>query len=223
MKRTVSREKRVLLVVNSLAEHGENRFHWLYHFIETAGVEIAKRLLTRHYRCIYFLRDQRATLAAFLNTVNKLSRDSSTEALDLFLQLHGEPGRLHFYDQWVSTKWLREEIKKSVRRDCLRLVYNTSCYGDSHSADLLKAGFKASVGSRRVNANAGSEYPIFCRNWSSARFLRNRNLTVKELIGKADLPKPRRISDRIASRYFKDVDSTKVLRGNGSITINSSP
>ncbi|MBW6464373.1 MAG: hypothetical protein K0B84_09370 [Firmicutes bacterium] len=221
MKRTVSREKRVLLVVNCLAEHGDSRFRWLYHFIETAGAEIAKRFLTRHYRCIYFLRDQRATLAAFLNIVNKLSLDSSTEALDLFLQLHGEPGRLHFYDQWVSARRLRAEIKRVVNRDCLRLVYNTSCYGDSHSADLLKAGFKASVGSRRVNANAASEYPIFCRNWPSARFLRKRTLTVQELVRKADLPKPRRISDRLASRYFKDVDSTKVLRGNGSITINS--
>jgi hypothetical protein len=146
MNKTVFKEKRVLLIVNCLAEHGDQRLRFLYQFIESAGVETARRLLERHYRQISVLRDREATHAAFLDRLKTLAEDKTIDAIDLFLQLHGEPGKVQFHDHWVSTMRLREEIKRAAGRDCLRLVYNTSCYGDTHSDDLLKAGFKVSIG-----------------------------------------------------------------------------
>jgi len=220
---TVLKDKRVLVIVNSLAQHGSSKIRWLYKFIESAGVETAVRLLAPYYHSIYVLRDQEATCAKFLYTLNELSVNPSIRAIDLFLQLHGQPGQLHFYDYRVSTRRLQEKIKRVASRDVLRLVYNTSCYGDTHSVHLLKAGFKVAIGSRRVNASAASEFPIFCCNWPGIGLSRKKVHTVKELIDKADLPGPRRISDKLASRYFKDVDSKKVVRGDGSVTINSIP
>jgi hypothetical protein len=221
VNRTVSKEKRVLLIVNCLAEHGDQRLRFLYQFIESAGVETARRLLERHYRQISVLRDREATHAGFLDRLKTLAEDKTIDAVDLFLQLHGEPGKVRFHDHWVSTMRLREEIKRAAGRDCLRLVYNTSCYGDTHSDDLLKAGFKVSVGARKVNASAAAEFPIFCRQWPGAGS--SKPLPVKELILKADLPKPRQVQDQLAGRYFSDVDSKKVVRGNGAVTIDMMP
>jgi hypothetical protein len=221
MNKTVFKEKRVLLIINCLAEHGDHRLRFLYQFIESAGVETARRLLERHYRQISVLRDKGATHAAFLAHLKTLAEDKTIDAVDLFLQLHGEPGKVRFYDHWVSTMRLCEEIKRVVERDCLRLIYNTSCYGDTHSDDLLKAGFKVSVGALKVNASAAAEFPIFCRQWPGLG--KSKPLTVKDLILKADLPKPRQLQDQLAARYFSDVDSKKVVRGNGAVTIDMMP
>lgn len=221
MQSAVLKDKRILVVVNSLVQHGNSKIRWLYKFIESAGVETAVRLLGPYYRGVYVLRDQKATYAKFLYTLKKISVNRSIEAIDLFLQLHGEPGRLYFYDYRVSTRRLEKEIKRAARRDILRLVYNTSCYGDTHSVHLLNAGFKVAIGSRRVNTSAASEFPIFCCNWPGTGLSREKIYTVNELIDKADLPGPRCISDQLASRYFKDVDSKKIVRGDGSVTINS--
>ena len=217
----VTREERVLLIVNCLADHGDERFHRLYKFIEKTGISLAECYLDQHYRSILTLKDLEATLSSFLSCLSNLADDQHTRALDLFFQLHGLKGKVRFFDQWVFSAELINEIRLIVKRDCLRLVYNTSCYGDSHSDDFLKAGFKVAVGSLKVNANAATEYPIFCRCWPGRRFGRKREMSISKLVRRADLLIPRLIQDRISGHFFKDVDSKKVIRGDSTITINT--
>lgn len=212
-------ERRVLLVVNCLAEHGDVRFRRLYKYLELAGVGVARRLLGRHYRAIYVLQDKGATRLGFLSLLQNLAADYRNDAVDLFFQVHGKPGRVRFFDQWVSTRVLGEYIKRTVLSDRLRLVYNLSCYGDSHSPGFLNAGFKVSVGARKINANAASEYPLFCRAWHKKKIGRPESLVVKDILRQADRTLPRRFQDRIAGRYFNDVDSKKLVRGDGNISI----
>jgi hypothetical protein len=219
----VSGEERVLLIVNCLAEHGDERFQYLYQFIEKTGISLAKRYLGHHYRSIITLKDQEANLSRFLSCLSNLADDPRNLALDLFLQLHGLKGEVRFFDQWVLTSRLSEEVRQVVKRDCLRLVYNTSCYGDSHSIDFLRAGFKVSVGPLKVNANAATEYPAFCRRWRGSRLIRSREMPVAEVVRRADRTLPRLIQDWVAGHYFKDVDSNKVIRGDGMVTINTMP
>jgi hypothetical protein len=217
----ITREKRVLLIVNCLAEHGDLRFRGLYEFIEKAGVEIAFRYLGRHYRLISVLKEQEAGLGDFLWLLQKLTTDSNNLAVDLFFQLHGLKHRVCFFDRWVSTNYLSRAVKEVVKKDCLRLLYNTSCYGDSHSAAFLRAGFRVAVGALKVNASSATEYPLFCNNWKGSSYSASRRaLPVAEVLRKADRPLPRRIQDRIAGRYFKDVDSKKILRGDTLVQIN---
>jgi hypothetical protein len=219
----VSREDRVLVIVNCLAEHGDSRFRRLYRFIERAGVSVARRYLSSHYRLVSVLKDQEATRAGFLSLLGNLAADQRIRAIDLFFQLHGLNGKVRFSDQWVFTSRLSEEIRQAVSGNCLRLVYNTSCYGDSHSADFLKAGFKVSVGSLKVNTNAATEYPVFCRLWRGSGLFRSREVSVAEIMRRADRPLLRRIQDWLAGRYFRDADSKKNIRGNGAVTIATRP
>ena len=212
-----------MLIVNCLAEHGDERFFRLYKFIENAGVSVAGRYLSRHYRLFTVLEDRDATLQGFLARLASLAADQRNLAIDLFFQLHGLEKKVRFYDQWILTSRLSEEVRQVVKKDCLRLVYNTSCYGDSHSTDFLRAGFKVSVGPLKVNANAATEYPAFCRLWSGSRLIRSREVPVAEVVRRADRTLHRLIQDRIAGHYFKDVDSKKVIRGDGMVTINTMP
>ncbi len=223
VKAIVPVERRALLVLNCLAEHGDARFRWLYEYIELAGVGVARRFLKRHYRAIYALQDKEATRLEFLSLLQSLTADYHNEAVDLFFQVHGKPGRVRFFDQWVSTHMLGEYIRRTAVPNRLRLVYNLSCYGDSHSPGFLNAGFRVSVGARKINANAGTEYPVFCRAWHGKTFGRPDGSVVNYIMRRADRTLPRRIQDRIASRYFNDVDSEKLIRGDGNISIYSMP
>jgi len=216
----IKREERVLLIINCLAEHGNKRFKRLYEFIETAGVDLAMRYLKGHYRQVIVMKEKEATLAAFLSCLQELSADRRNLAVDVFFQLHGLQRKVRFYDCWVSSFTLGREIRRVVARDCLRLLYNTSCYGDSHSDVFLKAGFRVSIGAMGINTNGATEYPLFCRLWPVSAYRKRRPLTVIEIMRRADRVLPRRIQDRIAGLYFSDVDSKKMIRGDRNIHIN---
>ncbi len=166
------------------------------------------------------MRDSQAGSNDFIEKLKGITDNYQNEAVDLFLQLHGEPGQLQFYDQRVLTGEFAERISNALHNNCLRMLYNTSCYGDSHSEDFLRAGFRVAVGSLKINASAATEYPIFCRLWGSTGIFRKNNITVKDLLARADLAGPRWIADRLAGRYFKAVDSSKIIRGNASLTIS---
>lgn len=216
----IKREERVLLIINCLAEHGDKRFKQLYEFIETAGVDLAMRYLKGHYRQISVLKEKEVTLSAFLSSLQELSADERNLAVDVFFQLHGLKRRVRFYDYWVSIFTLGREIRRVVARDCLRLLYNTSCYGDSHSDAFLKAGFRVSIGSMGINTNGATEYPLFCRLWPVSAYRRRRPLTVIKIMRRADRVLLRSIQDRIAGLYFKDADSKKIIRGDKNMHIN---
>lgn len=219
MSDSLIREKRILVVVNCLAEHGDRRFRRLYEFIELAGMDLARRFLGAHYREINALRDKEVTWSAFLERLQKISSRQGIEAVDLFFQLHGERGRVRFFDRWVSTVELGGEIRKVTSPGRLRLVYNLSCYGDSHSAAFLNAGFKTAIGALKVNTSAAVEYPLFCRLWPGTGRPPQEPLTVSEVLRRADRPLPRLAQDFIARRYFSDADSKKILKGNSTLTI----
>lgn len=216
-------DRRALLIVNCLAEHGDTRFRRLYEYIETAGIVVAKHYLHRSYGLITALKDKEATRLAFLSCLQRLLASRSFAAVDLFLELHGENGRVHFFDQWVSNDTIGQQLRELHGNERLRLVYNTSCYGNSHSPALIYGGFKVSVGSLKVNANAATEYPAFCRLWSDHGLGRKRGLTVNNVLRRADRNLSRLVQDKVTSRYFKDVDSRKIVQGDGSVSIKSNP
>ncbi|MBM4236318.1 MAG: hypothetical protein FJ152_07595 [Firmicutes bacterium] len=219
MSGSLVKEKRILVVVNCLAEHGDSRFRRLYEFIELAGVDLARRFLSAHYREISALRDKEVTWPAFLERLQKISSRQGIEAVDLFFQLHGERGRVRFFDRWVSAIELGREIKKITADGRLRLVYNLCCYGDSHSAAFLTAGFETAIGALKVNTSAAVEYPLFCKLWPGTGSTPKTPLPINEVLRRADRPLPRLVQDLIARRYFGDADSKKTLKGNSTLTI----
>jgi uncharacterized membrane protein YuzA (DUF378 family) len=77
----------------------------------------------------------------------------------------------------------------------------------------LGAGFNSSVGSVGVNSNSASEFPIVCELWgkgdkiSTAVYWGEMGYKAFDLIAKA--------------AGFKDANSDKNVRGNGSLRIDS--
>ncbi len=219
MSGLVTRDKRILLVANCLAEHGDSRFRRLYEFIELAGVDFARRFLGAHYREVNSLRDNEATWPAFLQWLATTGGRQEIEAVDLFFQLHGVQGRVRFFDRWVSAAEMGSKIKKAVAPGRLRLVYNLCCYGDSHSAAFLNAGFDTAIGALKVNTSAAVEYPLFCRLWPGRGSSPETSPAIGEVLRRADRPLPRLVQDLVARRYFGDTDSKKTLKGKNTLTI----
>ena len=219
----INKEQRTLIIVNCLAEHGDRRLKKLYRFIEHAGIDVAKRFLGSHYRVLSVLRDEEATWPVFLDRINKLSNEQGVKVIDLFFQLHGKPEKVRFFDRWVPVNQMGQGIGRTVSPGRLRLVYNLCCYGDSHSGSFINAGFKTAIGSLRINANAALEYPSFCRLWAKTGLESNQLLNISEVLRRADRPTTRCFQDFLAKRYFDDVDSKKIIRGNKLIKISDVP
>lgn len=214
---TVNKNQRVLLIVNELAKYGGAQWRPLYKFIEESGVSVGKTFLGGAYSEISVLRGSSAKRSTFLSRLRTLTNRSGVRSVDLFLQLHGASEHVWFYDGKISTAALRDAILAENLPDRLRLVYNTSCYGDSHSTHLIQAGFETAVGSSKVNANAAVEYPVFCMQWAAGQ-------TVKQLLPVADNPTARSAQDFTATTMgFNDVNSRKLIKGRNTLKISTAP
>ena len=212
---SATKSQRILLIVNNLVAHGDPKWKPLYSFLEESGIAVGNAVLGGSYKQVSTLKGTAATRTAFLNRLKTLATTAGVKAVDLFLQLHGAPGKVWFHGGEVSTAQLRQDIVALGLPNRLRLVYNTSCYGDSHSADLIGAGFRTAIGSKKVNANAGVEYPTFCSLWAAGS-------TAQSAISTADAPLSRAAQDAAAKQLgFADADSQKVVRGLKSLKISS--
>lgn len=219
----INKEQRILYIINCLAEHGDKRLARLYNFIELAGVDLAKFFLGSQYRSLHIIKGNEASWASFLNGFRKLKTEEKVKAVDLFFQMHGKPSAVRFIDRWLSLRKMGEELSQVADPNQLRLIYNLSCYGDSHAEMFLAAGFKASVGALKINSSAAIEYPTFCRLWAKSGIDSGKMLSLHEIVCRSDRPTVRQLQDSIAKRYFNDVDSTKVIRGNEFIKISDLP
>ena len=213
----VSKSQRVLIIVSYLSP--KNKFNF-YNFVEASGIATAKLILNSKYSCIEVLKDANATKDKFLSKVSTYAAKSSIKAIDVIMMTHGNDKKLYFYDASQSSKdiavkssTLKTDIRALKNYQKLRLLYSTACFGDSHSDDFLAAGFNASVGAIGVNSNSASEFPIVCELWgkgdkiSTAVYWGEMGHKAFDLIAKA--------------AGFKDANSDKNVRGNGSIRIDS--
>ena len=99
-------------------------------------------------------------------------------------------------------------------------MYSTCCFGDSHSADFIAAGFDSAIGSKKVNANAAVEFGPLLSLWQF-------DFKLSDCLAPTIPPTP--AADAAASLYGQTantswknaVDSTKVLRGNPNLKIST--
>jgi hypothetical protein len=211
----VEKSNRDLLVVASLVTNGDPRYAWLYQFLNASAITLAQMALGMQYRQISVLSGPNATRANFTGKIQSLSSLSSVQALDVMLHLHGSRGTLWFADGSRSSSAVRTALGNGTNPK-LRLLYSTACYGGSHAADFIGAGFKVVNGARAVNANASYEYPVILGQWATGH-------TFSEAQTLGNDPTMRAIHDAAARAVgFTDVDSFKIVRGYGSTRISSS-
>lgn len=230
----VSARERALVIVTDLDTHGASDLRDLYRILEDIGVGLPNLPIIRDtYKEIVVLRNQRATLADFKETMRSLAVRQDILAIDAFVMLHGSPGKLHFADQsWEVSEMVtrfnmattpQERVARIFVKKKARLVYNTSCFGKSHNQAFLDMGFAVSVGSKGVNANSEVEYPSFLALWTTGSTVEQALAPTNSdfAIGLADGP-ILAYANAANKPNLKKTNSKKVILGNEDIRITSS-
>jgi hypothetical protein len=213
---TTNVEERDLLVVSNLTTHGSADYAWLYAFIEVSGVALAQSQLSDSYKSISVLSGADASFGGFEQALSTMTARPEEKALDVFVHLHGSPGALWFEDGMKETSSIRTALAAQPRVGAkLRALYSTACYGGSHMGDFLASGFRVANGARAVNANAAYDYPTVLGRWRDGE-------TFQDAQNAGNDPGQMSFYDGIASwQGFSDVDSFKLVEGQGDATINA--
>ena len=215
----ITKDQRVLLVVANLVlgDNGSNggNYRRLYEWLDRYAVLVANLLMHPLYRIVESLTRDEVTLGAFLDRVVSLADDPETEALDVFLVMHGSPGMVYFDDVSITTADLGQQLKAADLAGRLRLLYSTACYGASHASDFVEAGFRTASGAIAVCANGPYDFPTQLLRWGTAH-------TYKSTVKAGNNPVFRLIHDNAAKAMgFTDVNSEKIIAGKKYTRITS--
>ena len=211
----VSKDERALLVVANLSDAGDARFQWLYRWLDANAVNVAELLMGAHYGRTETLTGANVTSSSFVQRITFLANEPGVKVVDVFLNLHGSPGRLYFDDGPLSSSSLSSEIKAANLKHRLRLLYSTSCYGATHCSDFVKAGFRIAGGALGVNANGTYDYPTQLYHWADDE-------TYKAVVKAGNHRIGIMTHDTLARAFgFDDVNSKKIVEGKKYTRISS--
>jgi len=211
----VSKDERALLVVVNFSTGGEPRFQWLYEWMDANAVVVAELMMKPHYRHIDTLTGDNVTSSNFVNRIISLAQDPQTKVLDVFLNLHGSPGTLHFDDGSITSSDLKSQLQAANLKNRLRLLYSTACYGANHAPDFVGAGFRVASGAVGVNANQVYDYPLQLYHWGTYK-------TYESAVKAGNNPALMKMQDTLARAFFgDDVNSEKIIEGKKHTRISS--
>ena len=161
----ITPQQRSALIVSYLAELADDKLRWLYRWIEDNAVDVARLMMESHYHTFSTLEGDDATYTNFVGRLQALASESKVEAVDVFLHVHGSPQRLWFKGGTKNTSIIGDDLIQLGLKKKLRALYSTACYGENHTEDFIRGGFRVASGALGVNANAVAEYPLFMTNW----------------------------------------------------------
>ena len=212
---TISKDKRVLLVVVNLSTGGDPKLQKLYEWLDANAVQVAKWLMQDHYRQIEVLSGNTVTSTNFLTKISDLALASQTEALDVFLCLHGLSNALYFDDGPVTSLHLGNQLKTANLNHRLRLLYSTACYGANHAPDFVRGGFRVASGAKAICANGMYDYPAQLHSWGMGN-------TYQAAVKAGNNPLGIDISDGVVRLLgFNNVNSEKIVVGKRLTRITS--
>ncbi len=211
----ISRNERALLVIRDIVTGSRPELRPLYEFAETASATIDNALGLR-YGTIVKLSGAQATEDNFIERISDLGADNSIQAIDVIVILHGNSNHLYFHAGATAMGRIKYRLSCLKVRRKLRMLYSTACYGLSHADDFVAAGFDAAVGSRAVNTNGATEFPLVLAAWAAGSSL--QQAIAAGAVGY-------QVSDQIAEDNlgFNDANSCKEFAGNEDVNINSEP
>jgi len=214
---TVGRDRRAVVVALRLSDGGVAKLKWLYRGLETGGAHEARQILAPGYRVVEVLGGADVTAASLVGSISRLAADDEVDVVDVVLVIHGLSGRMQFSRDEVRTAAsVGDDLKASGASPKLRLLYSSACYGATHAAPLLGAGFTTVIGAEQKNTTGLSEFRRLLHAWVAGT-------PAGEAMAGADKPVPRWFWDtvaRVAGRMRK-VNSHKQLAGDPAITITS--
>jgi hypothetical protein len=102
-------------------------------------------------------------------------------------------------------------------------VFSTACFGQTHLNAWIDGGFRVASGSRGIYADSALSFPVFLGAWSAG-------VGFAQAVQAANAADPAHIQDGLAKNWYEgrglssfasQVNSVRVVRGNGGLNINS--
>ena len=197
----------------------------LYSFIETGSAGLVDSFLGNDYKAIHRVTGTQATLANLKQKLIDAGSSNTTTAVDLVFCTHGQTGRVVFYEGAKAVNVVKTallDIPANIRNK-FRMLFSTACYGNTHAQMWLDSGFTCVSGSTAVYADSEASLAPFLHSWETER-------TFSECIAMANAADIGNAADNIAKAYYRsiglnpdDIDSNRVVSGNGNLKIYSRP
>jgi len=224
---SISKEQRdaVLFVANLASPNTPSYEQSFYEFVTFAAESLGRSFLVPNYRAVHVVKGKDATLAALTAKLNAAASNQAVKAVDLIFVTHGLNEKVEFADTIRSIEDVKQAILAALStsdRAKLRVVFSTACFGATHRDGWLASGFKAASGSKGVYADSGTSFPAFLTVWSTGQ-------SFSTAVKAANDSDPLRLQDKEAvsvmksfgtpDKFVNDVDSVRVLKGNGDLNI----
>jgi hypothetical protein len=222
-------QRQAVLFVADLSSGATGLEKGFYQFVTFAAVALGQTFLPSHYNEVTVVQGPAATLGGLVSALAGATSHSNILAVDLVFVTHGLSNQVEFADGLKSMTTVQNAITSglsSAQRAKLRVVFSTACFGATHRAAWIAAGFKAASGSLGIYADSATSYPTFLHSWWQGE-------TFGQAVNDANqVDALFHVNDNLAKTYFNtqgnatfanQVNSTRVTSGNTGLTLASSP
>jgi hypothetical protein len=224
----VSKNNRELVQIIYLTEEtyrGTERL--LYDSIELASGGLVSGILTNDYKMVHLIHGRDATLQKLKDTLIAAGSSGTTTAVDLIVCTHGNDDNLYFFDGGKTTADVQRvlgSIHENIRSK-FRMLFSTACYGETHTNMWRNVGFDCASGAEGIYADSEVSLTPFLHAWETEK-------TFTESINIANRADVGNVADELAKAYYRaqqrndtanDINSNRVVRGNGNLRIYSVP
>ena len=226
----VSRSQRMAVVfVAPLDSTGMSALdRGLYDSVELAAYGGARAILSPAYGRVFVSEGSVATLSNLRSQLSSATNRVEMRAVDLIFVTHGATSQVFFADGPRSMATVRDTLLNGLtatQRAKLRMVFSTACFGATHRASWIAAGFDVASGARGIYADSAASYVPFLSAWALGQSF-NSAIAVANGIDFF------RVTDNLAKAYYNSknqgdlavlVDSVRVKSGDTGLTVDGNP
>jgi hypothetical protein len=173
------------------------------------------------------LGQEEATFQNFVQAIYDLENDPSIEAIDVVMNMHGQPGTLCFWEDGdakhcTSIEKIAHVIQQipsgnQIGPRKLRALYTDACHSLTQVPFWLEMGFKVAAGTREYDVNHTSDIRKFTSAWTKGK-------SFERSIHRANTFNGAEAATKFLNRigvFKKTGDSTKIILGDPSLNISS--
>lgn len=222
----VDHAQRALIGITGLGNRKSGLVKKIYQKEDNEAIQVFVRT-AEHYGKSAILAKEDSTFQNFAQAIYDFENDPSIQTIDIVMNMHGQPGRLCFWEEGDAEKCksMEEVIStlaqlpsgKGLGPKKLRALYTDACHSLTQLPYWKQLGVQVMAGTREYDVNHTSDIRKFTESWT-------RGKTFERSIQKANSFNLAEASSRLLNRLGwvkKKADSTKVIEGDAELTIDS--